>query len=148
MNLWIGRRYSRLERGPVTTTGRCAEHKKCGSFHVAENRHPGWGGLRDRLRVVYYHFRGAGTFPTPFAVLCEHMAVQASENLVLRHEREMERRQGGGTQATRGWMLSRAGDFSRDGDGEVGGNDRKRKSGLIMRVSVRVERLTEMFKLA
>jgi hypothetical protein len=41
VGLRIGRCYSRLERGPVTTTGRCAEHKKCGSFHVAENRHPG-----------------------------------------------------------------------------------------------------------
>ena len=43
--LRIGRCCSRLERGPVTTTGRCAEHKKCGSFHVAENRHPGWGAV-------------------------------------------------------------------------------------------------------
>lgn len=34
----------------------------------------------------------------------------------------------------RAWMLSRVGDFSRNGDGEVGGNLLKRKSGLIMRV--------------
>lgn len=26
---------------------------------------PGMGGLRGRLRVVYYHFRETGTFPTP-----------------------------------------------------------------------------------
>jgi hypothetical protein len=71
----------------------------------------------------------------------EH-AVQASENLVLRHEREMLRRQGGGRRGAtsdtgrkkvRAWMLSRAWDFSRDGDGEVGGKVLKRKSGLIMR---------------
>lgn len=41
-------------------------------------------GLRDRLRVVYYHFREAGTFPTPSQ---GSGAVRASENLVLRHER-------------------------------------------------------------
>jgi hypothetical protein len=34
------------------------------------------------------------------------------------------------------WMLSRVGDFARNGDGEVGGNLRKRKGGLIMRVGV------------
>jgi hypothetical protein len=34
----------------------------------------------------------------------------------------------------RAWMLSRVGDFSRNGDGEVGGNLLKRKGGLIMRV--------------
>jgi hypothetical protein len=46
-----------------------------------------------------------------------------------------ERRQGGERiQPTRTWMLSRAGDFSRNGDGEVGEKVLKRKSGLIMRV--------------
>jgi len=34
----------------------------------------------------------------------------------------------------RTWMLSRRGDFSRNGDEEVGGNLPKRKGGLIMRV--------------
>jgi hypothetical protein len=67
---------------------------------------------------------------------------KASENLVLRHEREG---------AERGWGEDAGEDFTRNGDGEVGGNLLKRKSGLIMRVGgewVRVERLTEMFKLA
>ncbi|KAF8496831.1 hypothetical protein F5888DRAFT_1634848 [Russula emetica] len=49
------------------------------------------------------------------------------------------RRQGEDTsdpEEKRAWMLSRAGNFSRNGDGEVGEKDRKRKSGLIMRVGI------------
>lgn len=46
------------------------------------------GGLRDRLRVVYYHFRETGTFHTPSHCSGGRDAVQAGENLVLRHERE------------------------------------------------------------
>jgi hypothetical protein len=65
-------------------------------------------------------------------------AVQVSENLVLRHEREWGGDRVGEDTSDRdekrAWMLSRVRDFSRDGDGEVGGNLRKRKSGLIMRV--------------
>ena len=56
---------------------------------------------------------------------------------------------GGRAQANRQKRETRAGDFSRNGDGEVGGNLPKRKGGLIMREWgvkwVRVERLTEMF---
>ena len=44
------------------------------------------GGLHDRLRVVYYHIREDRYFSHSVAVL---WAVQASENLVLRHKREM-----------------------------------------------------------
>ncbi len=60
----IGRRCSRLERGPVAATGRCAEHKSVDPSMLPKTDIRD-GGLRDRLRVVYYHFRGAGAFPTP-----------------------------------------------------------------------------------
>jgi hypothetical protein len=94
------------------------------------------GGLRGRLRVVYYHFGATGTFPTPSQCSGgEH----ASENLVLCHERQCGDRVGeetGAPEEKRAWMLSRVGDFCRNGDGEVGGKGRKRKSGLIMRVGV------------
>lgn len=87
MGSGLGVSYSRLERGPVTTTGRCAEHKKCGSFHVAENQHPGWGELRDTIKQLYITISGRPVlFPLRRRTLGED-AVQASENLVLRHER-------------------------------------------------------------
>jgi hypothetical protein len=64
------------------------------------------GGLRDRLRVVYYHFRETGTFPTPPQCSWGEDAVQASENLVLRHERQ--RAETGGVQGSeRGWRSGR-----------------------------------------
>ena len=62
----LGRCYSHLERerGPVTTTGRCAEHKSVDPSMLPRTGTRDWG-LRDRLRVVYYHLWAAGAFPTP-----------------------------------------------------------------------------------
>jgi hypothetical protein len=88
-------RYSRLEREKQVTTPRERRDERCGARKSVDpsmlpnDRKLGWDwGYVTHLRVVYYHLRMAGTFPTPSQCSQRRMAIQASENLVLRHERQ------------------------------------------------------------
>ena len=128
----LGRRYSRLEG--VTTTGRCAEHQTVDPSMLPTTDTRDWG-LRDRLRVVYYHLRVAGAFPTPSQCFGEGMLFrQVKISCYATKGNERSKSGGGVTRPGKTRMLSRTGDGSRNGDGEVGGKLRKRKGGLIMRV--------------